>query len=1004
MINICKASAGAGKTHKLTGEYIKLLFRKPFAYRNILAVTFTNKATDEMKQRILKELHNLSVSGRKSDYLKDIMELTGKDEVWVRKQAGDILVSILHSYSSFWVTTIDKFFQQVMRSFAKELGKMATYNVELDQKSVLSLAVDRMFSDLDLEQNSSLLEWLIEYSLEAVENGCMWDVKKDIVKLADEIFSEDFKMVKEECLQQGGELSLQGVSDFKKRLQQTVKHFESQLKDMCEQGQKIMSDNGLQAEEFAGKSKSNFKYLNRAELMIKTGKIVPPPFGEQYNNLDEWYSGKKCPPAIEAAYNGGLNDVLGGLLNLFEEGYRSYKTACLVLRNVNVVGILNDIYMRIQEYCREKNVVLLSESTELLNKIIDGSDTPFVYEKIGTRIENFMLDEFQDTSLMQWKNFYPLLCNSISEGNDNLIVGDVKQSIYRWRGSDWSILGSRIYNEFAKGEIDDDELEFNYRSAAPIIEFNNDFFDYCSKACQNIYNGKDEGVIEGIYRGFGQKLPEGKRKQGSVTIDFVDGNKDTFHSDALALLVEKIAEYLERGYRKKDMAVLVRKGSEGNEVAEALLSAGYDIISSDSLFIKMSGAVQKVISLLREVENSPGIELWEGMEEYSLYQLCEGIIRECLTPELRNDVAFLQAFLDLVLEFTNSEGTNLTQFLQWWDEFGVKCTISAPDDMDAIRIMTIHKSKGLGFDVVLIPFLKEKLDHENIFAPNLWCNCNSVPVPVKYSKAMCDTEYAGKYENEKINKFVDSLNTVYVAFTRPKRELYVVAPESHMKKGGSYTVDSVSDLLYAYYRKYKDTRGWKEGIMMGEPSELPAEEESLQKIAVEAPFSHSIVSTASRTVSQQGEIGDGESIREHGIAMHYVFSLVTDYSSIEEAVERAVAEGVSTCGKEELKEMVASKIGSVEEYGWFKEGNTIYNECSILTEEGQERRPDRVIVNGGSATVVDYKFGEYSGDDTWQLNSYKKQVSGYKQLLTRMGYANVQGYIWYISSDKVISV
>ena len=1016
MIEVLKASAGAGKTHRLTGEYMELLFSKPYAFKHILAVTFTNKATDEMKQRILEQLHLLSQPGVKSDYLERIMEFTGKGEMWVREKAKEILVSILHDYTSFRVSTIDKFFQLVMRSFARELGRMATYNVELDKESVLMRAVDKMFAQLDEPQNQKLLEWLIDYSLEAVDNGSSWNVKGEILKLGNQIFSEEFKLAKEKGEKSFEDIAIDEVAALKNSLKAVADGFVSELVGLAKEGIRCMGENGLSASDFKGGSRSPFNYFEKVEKMTRGKGAVEPPaatFMALYDNKGNWYKGKSCPGEIEMVYP-ALNEIIGKIIALFENSYRSYATALVLLSNVNVLGILNDIYAKVLEYCREKNIILLSESTELLGKIIDGSDTPFVYEKIGAKLDHFMLDEFQDTSSLQWRNFYPLLKNSLAEGNRNLMVGDVKQSIYRWRGSDWKILKEDIYSQFREDEIKDDNLEFNYRSSVNIIEFNNRFFEYCARQAQGIVELGGKDVVE-VYSQLEQKIPQGRLdKKGYVEVDFIDSQVEDFEETALGMLPEKVAALLAGGYSQKDIAVLVRTGKEGNLVAEKLLEGGYDVISSDSLYVASSMAVQKVVNVLREIDNPQSgslrimrmfqsIPTVEQISHYSLYQLAEAIVRESLSEQEQGDVAYLQAFLDLVLEFTNSKGTNIGQFLKWWDESGVKCTVSAPEDMDAIRVMTIHKSKGLGFNVVIVPFLKERLDHKPLMSPTLWSTYEGMPVPVKYSKGLAETYFEDEYKKERLATCIDALNTVYVAFTRAKDEMIIFAPEAKLNKSGEITVGAVSDLLYRYCTEVCGL-GMGSRLVLGESGCARKDAAGEGKMKLGRVFQYGLLEKRTRTAAQSGSLQGGESIREHGIAMHYVFSLVEYIDDIPVAVERACAEGVAGCSREELQEMVESKVAWVEQYGWFDKGYQVFNECSILTLSGEEKRPDRVLVKGNEAIVVDYKFGAYSSEDTAQLGGYKKQVSRYKELLTAMGYTNVKGYLWYLSADTVIPV
>lgn len=1054
MINIYRASAGAGKTHTLTGEYIKLLFNQPYAYKHILAVTFTNKATDEMKQRILQELYHLSVPGKKSDYLGELMELYKRGEPWVRGEARRILVAILHDYSSFSISTIDKFFQTVMRSFARELGKIATYNVELDRDGVVSNAIDRMFSDLDKPENDNLLKWLIEYSLDAVDAGDSWNIRKEIFNLAKELFSEDFKLKKrggadENCVERGE------IVVLKNSVRKIIERFEQTAQELGGKGMECMRKAGLSPADFKGGSRSPFKYFQTL-ASPSAGKKVEPPKGSftvLYNQLDGWYSGKSAPAPIVQVYGEGLNDCIGEVIACFERGYRVYATAGIILGNINALGILDDIYRRVLAYCREKNIMLLSESTELLNRIIDGSDTPFVYEKIGTRIDHFMLDEFQDTSTLQWRNFYPLLQNSLAMGNENLIVGDVKQSIYRWRGSDWKILNNKLFEDFRADEIVCRSLDCNWRSGKNIVAFNNLFFRFCALAAQRVYdeNGGDterEGLIDKIYSDFEQQVPQkGKEHPGYVEVNFVTESDAGFAADVLSVLPERVRDLVDSGIRQKDIAVLVRKREQGRDVAQTLIAAGFDVISNDSLFVSSSGAVQKVVNILREIENpdNPALKIYrcfsamengpavdtatgkvydedlfcaeetelplENLSGRSLYQMCEEIIRCYLTPGEKEDLAFLQSFLDSVLEYTNKEGTDLFRFLKWWDESGQSKTISAPEDQDAINVMTIHKSKGLGFKSVIIPFFKEKLDHTG---GRLWCNIEQqqeedkisfdAPVPVVYTSALSETVFSKDYDREKLYTFVDNLNTAYVAFTRPKDELIIYSQAPKIKKDATYSLASVADILYLYYETvpqggeveiFNDENSGMsiKRVSVGEQTKSVVQPEMANKIVFSNVFSEPFDDSRTRTSLNTGSVNEETSIREYGIAMHYVFSLINVPQDVPGAVARAFTEGVCECPEAELTGMVLERLKSVEEYGWFSGDYTVLNECDIIKPDGNVVRPDRVLIKNGCAVVVDYKFGEQ--------RKYIRQMREYMDLLSRMGYKEVKGYIWYVASGMV---
>lgn len=1016
MIKLCTASAGAGKTHKLTGEYISLLFEQPKAYRHILAVTFTNKATDEMKQRILQELYALSVQGGKSEYLDDIKKQTSLSEGQIRQQAKKILVSILHDYSAFYISTIDKFFQMVMRSFARELGRMATYEVELDVDSVLSASIDKMFTDLEDADNAQLLEWLINFSLDEVDNGETWNIKGKIGKLCKEIFSENFKLIKNKSK---ADLSTAEVGELKNYLLQVVDSAQKQLLELVKQGLECMQESGLTVTDFKGGSRSPFTYFTKS-ANLKKGILVPADsFFKLPDNIDAWC--KKSDLAKISGVYSSLNPIVSQICDFFSPYglFCSYSTANAILDNVNILGILSDVYSRILEHCKEKNIILISESTELLNKLIDGSDTPFIYEKIGTTFNNYMLDEFQDTSQMQWNNFYPLISNSLDNGKYNLIVGDVKQSIYRWRGSNWNILAKQIKEQFREDQIVYDPLEENWRSGEEIINFNNSFFKYCAEAVQAKYSS-EQGQIKEIYSKLEQKLPNKKKgTKGYVKVQFIPESDREFTEEALECLDLEIKDLLDRGYSLSDIAILVRKNKEGADVANFLMEKGYDVVSGDSLFISSSKAVVTVVNILRQLDNPDSgmlgvykkymnIPLVSNSKGDSLYQLCETIIRETLDDKQKQDIAFLQAFLDLVLTHTLKEGTNISEFLRWWDDVGVNKTISAPEDIDAIKIMTIHKSKGLAFGVTIIPFMKGALEHSNFTAPILWNEFSyisggdsekTVAVPVKYSSALQATQFAESYLSEKLSTYVDAINTEYVAFTRAKKELIVIAPEPEVKKDGTRAQKTVSDILFAYCEEKMDNNCYK----IGEPLQAKHKGENISKFMVDNPFICAKHTDTMKSALGSGSVTEGETIREYGIAMHYVFSLITNSLCVEDAVKQAIDYGVADCTYDELLEMVNKALESVKEYDWFNPKYKVYNECTIINTDGNIKRPDRVITLNDCAIVVDYKFGTFN-KDSLQLEGYKKQVRNYKNLLERMGFESVKGFLWYPLDNKILEI
>lgn len=1017
LINVYRASAGSGKTYTLTHEYIDLILKDEEAYKHVLAVTFTNKATDEMKQRILEELYRMA-----------------SDPHCPRREiAGKVLVKILHDYPAFSVSTIDKFFQGVMRAFARELGRMITYGIELDADLVRTAAVDNLFADLDKSENKELLKWLIDFSLERIENGESWRITNDISNLSRSLFSESFKL-KNNGAQLTLDEQMERIARLKRRIGEITGKFERESVSIGKEALAIMGQCGLECADFKRGMRGPFAIFQYLSDGQRIGEPLKLTFENCWNCIDEWYAKSKKSEAskFERAYSGGLNDSIGKLIGLHERDYVLYCTALCVKGNLNSLGILGYVYAYIIDYCKARNVMLLSETTELLGQIIDGNDTPFIYEKVGTWINNFMLDEFQDTSLMQWSNFIPLLANSISNGQRNLIVGDVKQSIYRFRNSDWNILESGIDSQF-EGNVSHKELDVNWRSAGNIVDFNNSFFERAAVLAQKEYdpvavNGGEEsagsvGQIVGIYSNFRQSLPEKGFPGGYVNVRFI--NKDIlgecgadYEEVVNAHVLDNVAELLSKGFRQKDIGVLVRWNSEGASIAKALVGAGYSVISADSLSVSSSAAVKRVVNILKWIEEPNTDSEMVSSEECARlkkmppYQMCEEIIRCHLTEEQKNDIAFLQAFLDMVMDYFVKQGNNLSAFLKWWDENGAKKSISSPEGQDAIQVMTVHKAKGLAFEAVIVPYFSGRLDHSGWRAPLLWSSAASQaldydgPLPVKYSSSLNETLFCNDYRKEKLEVYVDNLNVAYVAFTRPRRYLSVIAEAPVPDKDGILPKKAVSHLLYdwldsvsgsadsTFVKNLKEIQLDDEDVeaeefVCGEiASPVGADSGTYARFELGGQFGEALDGTRIRTSMQTGSINDNLTLRDNGIIMHDLFA----------GIEKA--EDVEKLPDGEVKEQIRKMIASVEERGWFSDKYRVLRECSILQPDGSILRPDRVLVAGSSAIVIDYKFGEYTANN----KKYHKQVRKYMQLLMDMGFTETCGYLWYLKEPEIEQV
>jgi len=1089
MLNIYRASAGSGKTYRLTQDYIHLLFdpKRERAHRRILAVTFTNKATDEMKTRILKELHALS-QAEKSDYRTGLMTKFGMGEDAVNVRAKHILTTILHDYSSFSISTIDRFFQQVIRSFARDIGVHGGYNLELDNSSTLEQSVDNLFLDLSKDENKQLLQWLTAYAEERIEQSENWNMRGNIMELGKEIFKESYQHKAEDTNKKLHEREF--LSNYRKSLRQIKTDFEAQVKQTATEALNIIAQNGLMTESFKGGARSAMKTLDKLAKGVDKVSDTFLALANDVNNCYTKTTPKNVIAAIENAYSDGLQQRLAKITELLQIGIVNYNSAVMVLKHINTLGILSDLAVQIKKLTDEQNTMLISDSNMLLNKIIDNSDTPFVYEKTGIHIDNYMIDEFQDTSTLQWKNFQPLLDNSLSAGKFNLVVGDVKQSIYRWRNSDWKLLDEQILTDFRPEQIHEENLDTNWRSDKNIIDFNNSFFLRAARLLQSKLNDNLQAVlpvypalealthkIEHAYANIHQQTSP-KAGTGRVEVSFIaaDENEDGWKAESLNRLPAMLEELQGRGYRPADICILVRKNEEEQQVihkllnykttAEALPNVCYDIMGNEGLLIGAAASVRFVLGILQlfvnpadsiqhtivnyeyargrqnKSENEALNACFSMMEQpenvfsplftneenallnevqhSSLFDMVEQIISLFGVGLWHNEAVFVQAFQDVVFRYTTGKTADLNSFLSWWKKNGVKQCISTPDNQSAMRIMTVHKSKGLDFKVVIMPFCEWDLDSRmrNI----LWCEPTIAPfnelplLPIEYGSKLGQSIFAENYFDEQMHLFIDSLNVAYVAFTRAKNELICMAPAPKKEVESLDKINSLSALLTACFTV--ETPGLDTEIVslsgsfngetkvfeLGEPTktvynEKPSEDQNEKVTGYPTVTSLGRLRIRHQSLDyllENQQMTDSK--LNYGIIMHDILRQITHKSDQSKAIFDLVRSG--RISEDESKKVEAEmdyfwNLPEVE--SWFASDARVLNETTILIPTGEQYRPDRVVIRGKKATIVDYKFGEK------ESKTYLQQVKQYMNLIAEMGY-ETSGFVCYVSLRKVEKV
>lgn len=993
-IKIFRASAGSGKTHRLTQEYLNLLKEDDRAYRRILAVTFTNKATEEMKRRVVERLFAESTAG---DNL-----------------SSKLLRNILHDYSLFNITTIDKFFQKTLRAFAREIGRNTSYELELNNSNILTQAIDRMLFSLDSEENETLLNWILELSIQRIDDGKSWDVRSIIQVTAEQLFKEAYKI----AVKHEGDwfLDKQHISSYTSVIQKVITDYESVLSMYGKSGCEILRSAGLKPEEFSRKSSSfarRFAKLAKGEFTLSN-----ETFKTASQSSDTWFSKsalKEDPTLSErgaVAERMNLQSLMCEIIKYESDHYIDYATAQAISKNIFTLGLVSDIKKNIKEVTDDSGVILLSETSELLNDIIDGSDTPFIFEKTGTRTDHYMLDEFQDTSVMQWENFKPLLKNSISSGYSNLIVGDEKQSIYRWRGSDWTLLNKSVFEEFHKDEINYSPLTDNWRSGKEIVDFINDFFPKAASVCDDIleHSYDEDAKVTSIYSSVCQSMPAEKIiRKGYVELKFVSEKGEDYNNSALEFVRSSIDRVIANGGHLSDIAVLVRRNSEGSLVAENLIDAGIRVISGDSLFLANSDSVSAMIANLRYISN-PKDDINNVLVKFSginiadidkvstlpLYEMCESLA-EYLPEELkRAEAAFIFSFLDTVRDYIKVNRADLSAFLSWWKENSQRLTIPAPEGEEAVRVITIHKAKGLGYSTVIVPFTEFGFKG---LSDIIWCKPNTPPfnkmpiVPVLKADALTSTHFKADYEKESFLRIVDNLNMAYVAFTRAKDNLFILVNETdkpdRMPKG-------VGEIISHFY---SDLSGDKKVLKFGEEIVIP----ELKSNSIEGrvmPLFKSWDNSDNLRLTLRSEefFNPEESSRSRGVVIHSILSQIYFVKDIKSAVQNAVNSGeLEAKYTEETENYFTNLINSVEHLGWFSSESKILNECEILLPSGKVYRPDRVIL-GDTLTVVDFKTGKLKS------KGHIRQLMDYISSLKEMGMNNIKGYLWYLDENEVIEV
>lgn len=1033
--HILSASAGSGKTYRLAYKFvhdtIKHFHAKPHLYRAILAVTFTNKATEEMKSRILKEINDLVVCPEKSSYLSDLKRDLALTSEEISKRAKAIRTKILHDYSHFTILTIDKFFQRILRAFIKELGIDLNYNIELDTATILAKSTDSLIDEIP--DNEELQRWIMEFAEENIDDNSAWDIRKEMNDLGRALFNESSKQAIEQSLprEQLGLIIRQADNKAAKA--------RAELRALGAMAMEIMNSAGVEPSDFKGKSRSfafvfaNVAVGNEPNITKTILTAAQSPDGWSDNISAQTIAPKLC-------------QLLNEIINLYNRNAKLWSTLGLVKQSYRSYALLQDIYRKVRELCDQEGVMLLSETKYILSRFVKNNDAPFIYEKTGNRFERFMIDEFQDTSIQEWGNFVPLLKNAMSQSEDTsvLIVGDVKQSIYRWRGGDWRILQQGVSDVLGREDTHTEIMDNNYRSLKQIVEFNNMVIEevvnednsQLNKSLEDAANeehisGKAyselKDTIKNAYRSHAQTPQRKSNKEGYIRVE-------TFEEEPP--IVACIESAIARGYSYNDIMVLYRSNSDGAKAAKILLdykrrNNEFNIMTQDSLVVGSAAISNFIIAIMRLSQDGrdsisravandylgrdydceiPDEEqkMLSHISQLTPEQAFEHIVTTYKLNERTNEIAYLQAVHEQVVSFCASKVADIQLFLKMWDEKGATQNLSVEKCDTTIEMMTVHKAKGLEKKIVIIPYCSWPLDpnHNN----TVWATPEQDEelskigdFPVKCVKQMVQSIYTDDYFREKVYSHVDAINILYVALTRAKEELYAFIPRN--KKG---QLSGIGSLLWKAVEANSvnsddGSRSWAEfGTMEAPEQKKNSEENNITNILLHDYPTSTIEVKPRITTQRYFEESRVTSLapRNIGIMMHAILNEADNAEDVLAGIESARTQGrLNDEQAAEMKSIIKREFTRVEVAEWFGPWDEVRREndiiCSHITGT---RRPDRVMISGERAVIVDYKFGEE------KLPSHHKQIEGYISLLREMGYTRVEGYVWYLALGEIVRI
>ena len=1036
---VYKSSAGSGKTHTLVLEYLKITLDNPDKFRRVLAITFTNKAAGEMKERIISTLKTLASGDFDSSMAESLKQVLGIPDETLQSRATTLLTNIIHHFEDFGISTIDSFVHRIIRTFATDVKLPHGFEVIIDNEDIIPDIIEDLYNQLG--ENKALTEIMVAFVLSLTDDEKSYNPEKSLVEFINKQTREDgFEEIKKLA-----NISLRRFHEILWLLNNKLNKLKEQINLAANNALALMETNGIEYGVFQGGKNGIASYFKKNTDKIDAKSVIPLSTVLKTTEGDKWYASKATPDDKAA-----IDAIKGDLMACYEEIKENGKHFVLlkmIYDKLYAVALIKEIRRLFDDFTVRTNKVHISDFNKKISDSIAGQPTPFIYERLGNRYDHFLIDEFQDTSVLQWYNLFPLIENSLAAGNFNMLVGDAKQAIYRFRGGEVELFSSlpklygnpdlqdKVHREAVlEQSFVEKNLDTNFRSYKEIVDFNNRFFP--------VIINNDGELIRKIYHNHEQKVSVDKNRGGYVSIQLIPSeNKDDYKEKRLDYILQNVATLKHKGFEPGDVCVLTRTRKDATEVAAHLLANGVPVISSESLLLSGSAEVRAVVAFFKALlqpDNSVVLaELLENLlivknqrDEFDavskellkdkklafanilrrfsittpldilrqkpVYLLAEAFYNLILPASKPN--IYFQYFLDFVVEKESLFENRLDAFLDLWEQKKEKLFIILPEGENAVQIMTIHKAKGLKFQVVMLDFQTRK---EETTKDEFWSDkkINDIPdlatylLPINKAKleaiGMVDV-----YEHEKVKSRLDFLNMIYVAFTRPVEALFLMADVSNkeffakdivgfLKETEQYNEDK---LLYTYgslekleKRKEPDRNHVALSRWQSNGGDLPVNIASAEEIYWEM--------AASGTQRTKGKV------------THEILSRIRTFKDIEKTLNYYVTTGViDNMERNQLRRELESVVNHAQLREYYSGTWLVKNETEVVLQNGGLVRPDRVVVKNREVTIIDYKTGEKDKE-------HLQQVETYKQAFLQLGFIKVKGLLVYLGDEiEVVEV